>query len=201
MLDGVCRGQRYINEFLRCKCAPDLLALGLFPNGKEITESFALYNAVRQHLWRRFPPNRDETLFSVGDGVTPRAAAIFAFRTDWTCYSFDPKLRMDCPFPCKRLHLVPQRFEHSGVARDITPDIVVLQHAHISVEQVVKSCGAGHYAVVSMPCCTKETFPYPPDVCYRDPSVWSPKNEIQVWRNIYTTVTDGQKLSRKEQNP
>lgn len=40
---------RYLDEFVRCRCAPDLLARKLFPNAKEVTESFAAYAAVRKH--------------------------------------------------------------------------------------------------------------------------------------------------------
>lgn len=42
----VSHGSRYINEFIRLRGAPDLLALGVFPNAKEITETMAAWSAV-----------------------------------------------------------------------------------------------------------------------------------------------------------
>src|SRR5579872_7431860 len=52
---------RYLNEFTKLKCAPDLLAWGLFPNAKEITESLGAYNAIRKHIrWDLGDPTRSE---------------------------------------------------------------------------------------------------------------------------------------------
>jgi len=43
--------QKYINEFMKMyKSAADLLVLGIYPNGKEITESFGAFNAIRSKL-------------------------------------------------------------------------------------------------------------------------------------------------------
>ena len=42
--------RRYLDLLFRLKCAPDLLALGLFPNAKEWTESCAMHAATRAAL-------------------------------------------------------------------------------------------------------------------------------------------------------
>jgi len=75
---------RYVNEMLRLSCAPELLRLKLFPDAKELTESFSAYNAIRTHLADEFKPADGRvTLIAVGDGHTPRTAALCAFLTQW----------------------------------------------------------------------------------------------------------------------
>lgn len=39
---------RYMDELIRLGCAPELLSMKLFPDCKEITESMAMFEAVRQ---------------------------------------------------------------------------------------------------------------------------------------------------------
>ena len=85
---------RYINEFIKLKCAADLLELGIFPNAKEITESFAAWNAVRRHLWKRgFSPDKNLNCYVIGDGTTPRTAALVAFISNFYVFSIDPNSR------------------------------------------------------------------------------------------------------------
>ena len=53
-------------------------------NAKELSESFACFNAARVHLAETFLPSDPHvTLLAIGDGLTPRTAALFAFRTAW----------------------------------------------------------------------------------------------------------------------
>lgn len=85
---------RYLDEFIKLKCAPDLLNLELFPNAKEITESMAAFNAVRKNVVNdnlTYHANHI-MLLDVGSGNVPRTAALFAFRTKWDCIAIDPQL-------------------------------------------------------------------------------------------------------------
>ena len=83
---------KYLNSLVNLRCGPDMLLLRLFPNAKEVTESFGAYEAVAKHL-RDFPrKDPNIRLVVVGDGHTPRTAATFAFRSAWECYSVDPVL-------------------------------------------------------------------------------------------------------------
>ena len=78
--------QRYLNDFIKLnKSAADMLNLGLFPNAKEITESYSAFNAVKTKLKQYELGDPGVTVVSVGDGRTPRTAALFAFRTKWQC--------------------------------------------------------------------------------------------------------------------
>ena len=87
---------RYLNEFFSLSCSRDLLEWEVFPNFKEVTESFAAYRAVEKHL-RHLPwcglDDRGVTLLAVGDGASPRTATTFALRSAWDCHSVDPGLR------------------------------------------------------------------------------------------------------------
>ena len=85
---------RYTDELLSLASAPTLLELRLFPNAKELTESFSIFNAARAHLTdKEFGFDFSDpavTVIAVGDGYTPRTAALFGFRTKWRCVSVDP---------------------------------------------------------------------------------------------------------------
>jgi hypothetical protein len=91
---------RYIDEFLSLDCASKLVDLKLFPDGKEVTESISIYTALRKY----FPTVLEgkaqdgDMLIVVGDGVTPRTAALLSFMCGskgWTCCSIDPMMRFD----------------------------------------------------------------------------------------------------------
>jgi hypothetical protein len=97
----------HVDAFLRLDCAPSLLQMGLFPKNirtQEISESMACVSAVDKHL---SPPDKNnhhhkrnngpaggpfggcgfceknDLCVVVGDGSTPRTAALLAYRTRW----------------------------------------------------------------------------------------------------------------------
>ena len=134
------RRTRYLDEFVGLTCAPDLLALRVFPNAKEITESMAAYHAVRSHLWRTFKPGDSSvTLVAVGDGCTPRTAALFAMRTAWTCHSVDPRLRAT-DWAVRRLTCWPNKIE--DVARVAERAIIVAVHSHADLHASIAAVRA-----------------------------------------------------------
>lgn len=185
---------RYLDEFVRTKPSADLLALGLFPNAKEITESLAAYNAVRTHLRRFSLSDRGVTLAAVGDGHTPRTAALFAVRSAWTCHSVDPALRetgsngvVGRPVSrgwrrIDRLTVHPRRIE--DVAIEAERVVIVAVHSHAPLDAALRSVRAQDVAVVAMPCCVPQDLGAPPDVAYEDDGVWSPQRTIRVWRSV-----------------
>ena len=85
---------RFVDRFLRWECGRHLLGLGLFPDAKEISESVACLQAVLEHCAQHaFSPASGDTLVvCVGDGRTPRTAALVAMRSRWDCVSIDPAL-------------------------------------------------------------------------------------------------------------
>ena len=89
--------QSLVDDFLfGFKCAPTLLAMGLFPSTKEISESMGAYHAYRKFFRDWLPKNC--AIVVVGDGVCPRTAGLFAFgcaeRRSRKYYSVDPILRV-----------------------------------------------------------------------------------------------------------
>ena len=184
-------GKRYINEFFRLTCAPDLLALKVFPNAKEVTESMAAYHAVRVHLLDSCNINLNDpqnALVAVGDGYTPRTAALFAFRSKWMCFSIDPLLRTK-QYNVKRLWLDQCRIEECHFNfrfSEWNNVIVVLVHNHAPMKAVLGAIEAkpSKLHIVAIPCCAEQNIPGKIDIGYTDTNIWSPKNEVRIWRKL-----------------
>jgi hypothetical protein len=181
--------RRYINEFIRLKCASDLLERELFPNAKEITESMAAFNAVRTML-NLSPMDESVSLVAVGDGVTPRTAAMFAFRTKWNCYSIDPALdtgRKWFSLPSYRLTVVADKVENlirpGGEKFWIFDGVVVIVavHSHAPLPVVLEHIKGSPRHVVAIPCCVPQEIPHRIYSGYIDNGIWSPKNTVKVW--------------------
>jgi hypothetical protein len=186
--------QRYLDEFVRLSCAPDLLHTYLFPNAKEITESFACYDAVREHIWGKVSPRDDKVIFfAVGDGHEPRTAATFAMRSRWTCISIDPDLSMGdkghlTPHnKINRLYMIRDFVEN--IPDDIVPNlrdrvvVIGLVHSHAKINDAFNKLHGRETYVVSIPCCVShaELNGKKPDIEYNDDGIWSPKNTVKIW--------------------
>lgn len=189
---------KYINEFLSLKCAPDLILSRVFPNAKEITESMAVYNAVRKYGHKKeFDlDNPTVTLVAVGDGCTPRTAALFAFRTAWECYSVDPRLRPR-KYEIDRLWVEPQKVQEVSLGHPEDPIerlVLALPHAHVPFSEF-PPIYAKRLLIVAMPCCV----PYgEPEGCtlvaqYDDWGCHSPERTVSVWRReeVYIPPVSG----------
>lgn len=93
---------RYMTELLKMSSGSELVRLRLFPDAKELTESFAANNAARSFLYPQKclgslkcgvdPSDSSVTCVAIGDGTTPRTAALFAFLTKWHCVAIDPMM-------------------------------------------------------------------------------------------------------------
>lgn len=178
---------RYLNEFIGLKCAPDLLAWGVYPNVKEITESAAAFEAVRTRMIPRLS-DKSISVLCVGDGRTPRTAAMFACRSAWAVWSIDPNLSMVAwESKIKRLHPFRGRFEDfdpqcdsllkaAGLWDDV---IVVAVHSHAALEQAKRF---NPLMVVAIPCCKPQMFDDRlPDKEYTDWGIHSPERTVKVW--------------------
>lgn len=218
---------RYIDEFLLMRSSSDMLLAGLFPNGKELAESMSAFTAVREFLLVRRDVASERvrrmcqdtgvlrvtdpsvTVVVVGDGVTPRTAGLFAFRTSWRCVSVDPALRTGKNRPwagLERLDERPQRVQ------DVTVNIVgadrvvvIAWHAHVSnrdslaclafdgvrwdvTDQEQSRRLRKRVALVTCACCQwgprQTTMPdgSPPDAEYEDAHVPGGMRTLRVWR-------------------
>lgn len=171
---------RYINRFMGMKAAPDMLIRGLFPNAKEITESFGALYAISN-----LPVDYkdDMAVVCVGDGFSPRTAALCAFCTKWDCYSVDPVLR-DKEWDIDRLTTKRFKIQDTFLEFD-KPCVILMVHSHVKVNETLPSIKAPVRHLVTMECCMSLNFDgKPPIADYEDPNVWSPKNKIKVWENV-----------------
>ena len=83
---------RFLDAFLRWDCGRQLLGMGLFPNAQEITESMACLETIRERLPEVKFTSDDVVVVVIGDGRSPRTAALMALRTRWNVLSIDPAL-------------------------------------------------------------------------------------------------------------
>lgn len=177
---------RYLDEFMRLRCAPDLLYYRLFPNAKEVTESLGAWNAVRQHVLPRVPVLQDDPdvrVFCVGDGHQPRTAALFAMMSRWRCWSIDPNNRQRV-LHIDRLWQRRKRVEDFLYQGDTEVKLVLIVcvHSHASLKASVASIRGGAYRyLVNMPCCVPPDLDMAPLLAYDDPAILSAKRRVEVY--------------------
>jgi hypothetical protein len=184
---------RYLDEFVRFSRSPELLSLRLFPNAKEVTESFGAYAAVREHLQLDFGDPSIRVL-AVGDGFVPRTAATFAMRSRWTCFSVDPNMRdRGWSRKVERLHAYREKILPLGgwyvpdeFAFSFSRCVLVCVHSHASLWQSILSARglATKVSVVSIPCCVKHDYQMVADAVYEDREITSPARTVHVWRDV-----------------
>lgn len=184
---------RYFDQFLGLRCREELTMNRLFPDAKELTESFAAANAAITSSGLE-PDAADVTAIVIGDGSTPRTAATLALRTKWNCISVDPALRADLVQawlrPIARVAIRPIKVQSLAESID-GPCIVVAVHAHVRLAramEAVRRCGADVVAAVAIPCCG-----YAHDAPglslladYSDWGIWSPERRVLVWGSAGT---------------
>lgn len=174
---------RYIDEFLDLECGPELMMKDIFPNSKEISESYAVYNAVRNETNRTFIELDDEEInvFSVGDGSTPRTSALFAYMTKFKCHSIDPQLKGKEYPDINRLELYPTKIQEQEF--ECEKAILLAVHNHSDLQESLDRINADKIIVVAMPCCEpQELEDREPDKVYSDWGCLSPEREIKIWR-------------------
>ncbi|CAF2315895.1 unnamed protein product [Rotaria sp. Silwood2] len=197
--------------------------MSLFPNAKEITESFAVWSALRQFIFPRLEQqlsmsestdsissmdSRQNAIIVVGDGMTPRTAALCAYLTKglWQCYSIDPMLQYDTYADmvfinrggittadhCREWKSIKglrmARAKIQTVSVQCRKAIVVMMHAHVTLEDAIVAVDAseGIIGIVTCPCCKwapfqQEWLGQPPHHKYTDLRLLSVKNEMNVW--------------------
>jgi hypothetical protein len=193
--------KRYISQFVRLKCAGDLLNLGLFPNAKEITESMAARHAVFTHILKPLGLRKDDPNIAVaviGDGHTPRTGALFAFTTAWRVYSIDLEMRvkyLTSSLQAETTWDAVKRLDtwRGDVLKTVLGDtaahdyILVFPHSHAPLKETIERWKVHDPGcvlhVVSIPCCVKHELPQLGFV-YQDYGIWSPCNEVKVWPRL-----------------
>jgi len=174
---------KYINRFIKLTCAPDLLALKLFPNAKEICETYACRDATYRFFGTEIRYKDNLPCFVIGDGHKPRTGAFFAYTTACDVWSIDPALRIEGKYEgIKKLICVKKKVEKTFYSGDSA--IVVFPHAHAPINHVLSNWDFNKLFIVSMPCCLEnyQILPNRIGLHYRDMQIPSPKNHIFGWR-------------------
>lgn len=176
----------YINEFLRLKCAPELIEWKIYPNVKEITESMGCYHAVLENIVDKgLAKLNDPTinLISVGDGCTPRTAALFAMRSAWQCWSIDPNMNDKSYNQIKRLYIEKRKIE-DGVMNFPGIAIIVCVHSHAKMGDILNHINAPVMHLVTIPCCVPHELDNVQYIGYSDRRIKSEKREVKIWLNV-----------------
>lgn len=190
----------YADEFIRLSKATDMLSIGLFPNFKEVTESFGCYDAIRRRLRNQVDLGDPNVLLvSVGDGSTPRTAATFAMRSSWNCFSVDPnmgprfignqeerlKLSGGKPVGIERLTVLNRKIEDClGCFPIVDQAVIVACHSHAPLDAAVSLIRAKQISVVALPCCVPQELDVPPDEIFANWGIWSQKKIVHLWRDV-----------------
>ena len=186
---------RYLDEFIKLKCASNLIQANLFPNAKEITESMGAYNTVRKYLWERFHPGDSNVIcIVVGDGHTPKTGALFAYRTRWTILSIDPvmyraKLDMGqglyAPAGIERLTVVRDKIQsrYLGIPLETKKILFICIHSHAKLSDCIKQVKGAKACLVNIPCCIPSDLSSLPDISYEDWGIHSEKRKIEIYKD------------------
>lgn len=172
---------RWLDEFIALKCAPELIPY--FPNSKEITESMAVFGAVRKcGKWPGILADSEVTCVVPGDGVSPRTGVIAAYRSRWDVHSVDPMLRERTNLP-KRLTLHRCKVQDFCISCHKTA-VILSTHSHALLDDTIRAChGWNKMIVIALQCCVPMTVgnqvPYRE---WRDGGVFSPENRIKLWK-------------------
>lgn len=72
---------KYINRYISLGCPAKMQELKLFPNVKEVCETFSLYDAIWNYIYpldnNIIHSNENISYFVGGGGVSPRTAGFF----------------------------------------------------------------------------------------------------------------------------
>jgi len=177
---------KYINEFIeQYKSATDLLSLNIYPNAKEITESYAAFNCARTKIRHPFS-DPTYTVVCVGDGRTPRTAALFAFRSNWRCISIDPILdTAKIPMwisKIRHLECIPKRVEDVDLMFEKV--LIVCVHSHAPLDRILEHIRGKVRSLIAIPCCVSYEYDRSPCKEYFDAGIWSPMNLVKYWKVI-----------------
>ena len=182
------RLNNYIDRFMGMKLAPDMLLNKLFPDSKEITESFGMLEAVKMVCRIKDIKLSDPsvTCLVVGDGHNPRTGALVSFSSLWQVESIDPQMRVRSlrttdGTPFQRLKLTKERI--ADIEREFSHVFILHPHSHAKLTDSLISIRGRRRHLISMPCCVPDNIEEP-DFTYQDKYVHSPKNTINVWMDI-----------------
>jgi len=179
---------KYVNRFIGWNSAAEMLEMKLFPNIKEIAESVSMLYCVEQKLmgWDTDIEKKREDInvVVIGDGVSPRTACVFAFHTNWNCYSIDPLLRKE-EYPVRKLKVYQKEIKEVKLNFGDQITIIIMPHSHAPIEECWNNVQSTRKWLIKLECCTKDRLDFP-GITYRDKYAITPENQIFIWNNYKT---------------
>jgi hypothetical protein len=162
------------------------MMLELFPNAKEVTESFGCFRAIHQYLHGKYVDLQDPDVVCVvvGDGTTPRTAATIAFRSKWWTYSIDPILKTDKRYHINKLTMIQGKIQDQELDFPGKKVVIILPHAHVTVPDCLRHIKGAERYVIALPCCTDPNMDRAPNQTYLDFGIFSPQNRIMIWKKV-----------------
>jgi hypothetical protein len=193
---------RYVNWFIKkTEIAKYLLDLELFPNSKEIEESYGMFHCCIAKL--NFNTKNDKILcIVVGDGAKPRTACTISYNSKWTSISIDPILKklktsiIEKLKNTKRVEYIPEKIENINFTKDYKYfDNIVFIHPHshallsntLIASKTLNINKSAKIWLISMPCCVHDdlNLEY---YSYVDNMIHSPKNRINIYSIKNTSI-------------
>lgn len=174
---------RYLYRFFGMNTAPLLMTEKVFPNLKEVTESIGAFEAINKYVFDLGYDRKDDSIqvLVVGDGNTPRTAALIACMTKWTVHSVDPRMK-DKNWNFKRLHTYKNKVENIEIKGKKGLIVCVHSHAKLS-DSIAAMKGFEYLHLINIPCCVKPDISKP-DVSYIDESIHSGKRNVELYFNV-----------------
>lgn len=194
---------KYINRYLSLHSSEEMQGLKLFPNLKEIQETFSLY----ENIFNIITPldnniNKDNEkiiAFVIGDGVSPRTAGFFSFLTKWSTVSIDPNMRVEQYLNKIRRCTVVKSTGEDFIKEDINKYLdyfdyyfIILPHSHMrNVHIFYNVLKDKKVWITNMPCCYPNQCYYLPIntwLTIKDNNVDSDKNIIHFYNNYLNNL-------------
>lgn len=179
----------YVDQFLRLPGAAGLIERRLFPNSKEISESMAVWFALRgvliEHGGLSQLGRRDALAVVPGDGTTPKTAALMAATSAWKTLAIDPRLRprqWDLErVECDARMALPERLREQTRGAGLVAVLMVHSHAELGP---LYDAIEGPKLAVALPCCVPSGIDREPDRRFRDEGIASPANQLEIWVDL-----------------
>lgn len=190
---------KYINRFISQNSSADMMGMELFPNVKEILESYSFLYLVEEKLskWDNNIQKSNPNIHCivVGDGTKPRTAATMCFNTKWKVWSIDPELRIELQWEehIRNLSCVDEKIQDVWVNQG-EPEVVLifLPHSHAPVQECWNNIYKDHPNkwLVKLECCTKDELPWEHFV-FKDKYLMSSANKFKIWNNYLNLQYNG----------